>query len=79
MVPGAGCGKPQFHAHVVLRGVTRQWHGRGGVAGVDLEVREGSFASVLGPSGCGKSTLLRLVSGLEAPETGTVRIAGRDV
>ncbi|MCX6389316.1 MAG: ATP-binding cassette domain-containing protein, partial [Solirubrobacterales bacterium] len=43
----------------------------------DLIVRDGEFVSVLGPSGCGKSTLLSLLSGIELPDSGTVKIDGR--
>ncbi len=46
------------------------------VEGVSLDVPEGEFVTVIGPSGCGKTTLLRTVGGLEAPTTGTVRVAG---
>jgi NitT/TauT family transport system ATP-binding protein len=49
--------------------------GTAALRGLDLRVRRGEFVSVVGPSGCGKSTLLRLVSGLETPSTGTVRVA----
>jgi len=66
-------------AYVTLDAVTRQWQGRGGVTDISMAVAEGQFVSILGPSGCGKSTLLRLVSGLEAPDRGTVHIAGREV
>ncbi|MBK1635764.1 ABC transporter ATP-binding protein [Rhodovulum adriaticum] len=65
--------------YVTLEAVTRQWGGKGGVRDVSLAVPEGAFVSILGPSGCGKSTLLRLISGLEAPDAGCVRIAGRDM
>ena len=44
------------------------------LTGVDLEVRQGDFVSVVGPSGCGKSTLLRLASGLEDPTSGTLEV-----
>jgi NitT/TauT family transport system ATP-binding protein len=44
---------------------------------VNLAIPTGSFVSIIGPSGCGKSTLLRLVAGLEAPDRGQVRVAGR--
>jgi NitT/TauT family transport system ATP-binding protein len=44
------------------------------LAPISLAVREGEFATVIGPSGCGKSTLLRLVAGLTAPSSGSVRL-----
>jgi multiple sugar transport system ATP-binding protein len=46
---------------------------------VSLEVAEGEFFVILGPSGCGKSTLLNLAAGLEKPNTGIIRLAGRVV
>jgi sn-glycerol 3-phosphate transport system ATP-binding protein len=67
------------HPYVELRGVTRQWSGQGGVSGISFSARQGAFVSVLGPSGCGKSTLLRLLAGLEQPQSGEIRIDGRDV
>ncbi len=48
------------------------------VDGVDLAVEEGSFFAMLGPSGSGKTTCLRLISGFEAPSSGTIRIFGED-
>ncbi len=46
---------------------------------VDFRVEPGEFVTVLGPSGCGKTTLLRLIAGLEVPDEGTIRVAGRQV
>jgi sulfate/thiosulfate transport system ATP-binding protein len=46
---------------------------------VTLEVAQGSLTALLGPSGSGKSTLLRIIAGLEAADSGTVRIDGVDV
>ena len=43
---------------------------------VDLVVFKGEFVTLIGPSGCGKSTVLKLISGLAAPSTGTVRVDG---
>ncbi|MDI1452839.1 ABC transporter ATP-binding protein, partial [Streptomyces sp. ATE26] len=49
------------------------------VAGVDLDVRDGEFFSMLGPSGSGKTTVLRLIAGFETPTGGSVELAGQDV
>jgi putative spermidine/putrescine transport system ATP-binding protein len=49
------------------------------VDGVDLEVREGEFFSMLGPSGSGKTTCLRMIAGFEAPTSGRVLLGGEDV
>jgi putative ABC transport system ATP-binding protein len=47
--------------------------------GVSLEVPTGQFTAVMGPSGSGKSTLMHLLAGLDAPDAGSVHIAGRDI
>jgi NitT/TauT family transport system ATP-binding protein len=44
-----------------------------------LRCKEGSLTCVLGPSGCGKTTLLRLLAGLDRPDSGHVRLDGREV
>ena len=49
------------------------------VRGVSLTLPAGAITTLLGPSGCGKTTTLRLVAGFEAPDAGSVRIAGRTV
>jgi iron(III) transport system ATP-binding protein len=49
------------------------------VVGVDIEVRQGEFFTLLGPSGCGKSTTLRCIAGLEKPESGEITIDGQVV
>jgi NitT/TauT family transport system ATP-binding protein len=62
---------------VSMKGVTKRYDG--GVAALgplDFDVSKGDFVSLLGPSGCGKSTALRIIAGLSAPTSGTVRIAG---
>ncbi|MCC5474758.1 ABC transporter ATP-binding protein [Streptomyces sp. NPDC059680] len=49
------------------------------VAGVDLEIRDGEFFSMLGPSGSGKTTVLRLLAGFETPDQGRIELAGQEV
>ena len=47
--------------------------------GVELEIRNGEFFSLLGPSGCGKTTLLRLIAGLEMADGGRISLEGKDI
>ena len=49
------------------------------VAGIDLEIEQGEFFTLLGPSGSGKTTTLRMIAGFEDPSGGTIELAGRDV
>ncbi|MFS4459965.1 ABC transporter ATP-binding protein [Bdellovibrio sp. HCB2-146] len=47
--------------------------------GIDLEISSGEFLVLVGPSGCGKSTLLRTLAGLESPDSGEVRVNGKNI
>jgi putative spermidine/putrescine transport system ATP-binding protein len=64
---------------VHLQGVVKRFGEVVAVDGVDLEVPEGEFFSMLGPSGSGKTTCLRMIAGFEAPSEGRVFLDGRDV
>lgn len=49
------------------------------LADISIEIPQGECLALLGPSGCGKTTLLRIISGLEQPDRGRIRLAGRDI
>jgi len=49
------------------------------VNGIDLDVHDGEFFSMLGPSGSGKTTTLRMIAGFELPTEGRILLHGRDV
>jgi putative spermidine/putrescine transport system ATP-binding protein len=62
-----------------LAGIEKCYGATVAVAGVDLEVREGEFLTLLGPSGCGKTTTLGLIAGFFAPSAGEIFLKGRPV
>jgi NitT/TauT family transport system ATP-binding protein len=69
---------------IELRGVYKRFQSPKGqpftaLRDVDMTVGAGEFCAVVGPSGCGKSTTLTLISGLEQPSAGEVRVLGRPV
>ncbi|MGZ6328463.1 MAG: ABC transporter ATP-binding protein [Candidatus Limnocylindrales bacterium] len=64
---------------VRLEGVRKSFGDVVAVAGVDLDVYEGEFFSLLGPSGSGKTTTLRMIAGFELPTSGRVLLSGQDV
>src|SRR2546421_3629197 len=47
--------------------------------GIEIQLGEGEFLSLLGPSGCGKTTALRIVAGFDRPDAGRVVVDGKDV
>jgi spermidine/putrescine transport system ATP-binding protein len=46
---------------------------------LSFTVERGSFFSILGPSGCGKTTILRMIAGFLSPDSGEIRIGGKDM
>ncbi len=64
---------------IALRGLRKEFGSVVAVDGIDLEIANGEFFSMLGPSGSGKTTVLRMVAGFEAPTAGTVELGGEDV
>ena len=66
-------------AAVRLVGVTKRFGSVTAVDGLDLEIRDGEFFSMLGPSGSGKTTVLRMIAGFEEPTEGRVFLGEEDV
>ncbi|MGZ5213539.1 MAG: ABC transporter ATP-binding protein [Actinomycetota bacterium] len=67
------------HIAVRLEGVVKRFGDVVAVDGVDLDVRQGEFFSMLGPSGSGKTTCLRMIAGFEMPTAGKILLEGQDV
>jgi len=64
---------------VRLEGVTKRFGDVVAVDGIDLEIPDGEFFSMLGPSGSGKTTTLRMIAGFELPTAGRIFLHGEDV
>ena len=62
-----------------LRGLRKAFKGSVAVDGIDLDVRQGEFLTLLGPSGSGKTTTLRMIAGFERPDAGLIELDGVDV
>lgn len=62
-----------------LVGVRKTFGDFTAVEGIDLDVREGEFLTIVGPSGSGKTTLLRMLAGLEKPSEGWITLAGENL
>jgi putative ABC transport system ATP-binding protein len=67
-----------------LRDLVKHYQVGGGepihaVDGVSMTIARGEFVALYGPSGSGKTTLLELIAGLQAPDSGSVLVDGRDV
>jgi putative spermidine/putrescine transport system ATP-binding protein len=64
---------------ISLRGLSKHFDDVRAVDGLDLDIEDGEFFSMLGPSGSGKTTVLRLVAGFEQPTEGRILLGEDDV
>ncbi len=62
-----------------LKGIQKRFGDTQVLSGVDLDIEEGEFITLLGSSGCGKTTTLRIIAGLETPDSGQVILDGADI
>src|SRR5438105_5555207 len=70
---------PSATAAVRVEGLVKRFGPTVALAGVDLEVAEGTVFGLLGPNGAGKTTLVRVLATLLAPDSGHAEVFGRDV
>lgn len=61
---------------VDLQGIVRRFGGRTVIDGISLAIPRGELFGLLGPSGSGKTTLIKLMTGIDRPDAGTVRMLG---
>jgi putative spermidine/putrescine transport system ATP-binding protein len=66
-------------AYLELRELRRSFGPVQALQGIQIELGEGEFLSLLGPSGCGKTTALRLVAGFDRPDGGAILVDGKDI
>ena len=64
---------------IELKNITKSFDGETVLDGLNLEIRENEFVTLLGPSGCGKTTTLRIMGGFETVDAGQVLLNGEDI
>lgn len=69
---------------LILENIYHEYPGPGGIPtpaldGINLELKNGRFTTLIGPSGCGKTTLLKIAAGLTRPTAGRVLLDGEEV
>ena len=64
---------------IKLRTIEKSFDGEQVLCGIDLDIHDKEFVTLLGPSGCGKTTTLRIIGGFETPDTGDVFFDGERI
>jgi branched-chain amino acid transport system ATP-binding protein len=62
-----------------VRGLSKHFDGLMAVNALDLDIPAGKITSLIGPNGAGKTTVFNMLSGITRPDTGRIRLSGRDV
>ena len=64
---------------IELKNISKNFGEQQVLRGIDLNIYENEFLTLLGPSGCGKTTILRIIGGFEEPSNGQVLVSGKDI
>lgn len=64
---------------IELKNLTKNFEDQQVLRGINLDIYENEFLTLLGPSGCGKTTTLRIIAGFEEPSAGEVLFIGSDI
>ncbi|KUI63361.1 Spermidine/putrescine import ATP-binding protein PotA [Cytospora mali] len=64
---------------IILKDLTKVFDNQLILRGINLEIKQNEFVTLLGPSGCGKTTILRILGGFENPSSGEVLFQGKSI
>ncbi|MBO5380290.1 MAG: ABC transporter ATP-binding protein [Clostridia bacterium] len=64
---------------IATRNIEKSFNGEAVLKGIDLEIFDGEFVSIMGKSGSGKSTLISIIGGFLKPDSGVVELDGQDL
>ncbi len=64
---------------IELKNIVKSYDGETVLNGINLDIYDNEFLTLLGPSGCGKTTTLRLIGGFETPDSGDVLFMGKRI
>ena len=64
---------------IEIKGIKKAFDDTQVLEGIDIDVEDGEFLTLLGPSGCGKTTLLRIIAGFETADEGELLFNGKDM
>ena len=62
-----------------IRNLSKAFGGVHAIEGLEMQVQRGAVHSVIGPNGAGKTSLINMLSGVYRPDTGSIRLAGREL
>ncbi len=65
--------------YLEIKSITKTYNGVATIEGINIEIEQGEFVSLVGPSGVGKTTLFNILSGLDIPDKGQVLLDGEDI